>query len=420
MVKPKMTRVGMNAKQLTERLEEKEQELRILHEVAQDISSKLDIHELLARIVDLVMNTIAADSCLIYLYDKQNDELILTASSNAEHNVLGRVKLKLGEGVTGWVAKEKRPVALEREAYKDQRFKTFIALEEDKYEAFLSIPILSKNEIVGVMNIRNKKEHCYPQQQIDLLFTVGRYLGSAMENARVYEEVANKAKQLDLLSEVSRTIVSDYYLKEILQLIVTMTAKVMDSKICSIMLLDEKREELVIAATQSLSQAYVNKPNLKVGQSVSGRVVLDKKPITVLDVRKEKGFMFPEIAKTEGIASLLSVPMMIKDRVIGVINSYTKSEHKFKKEEIDILQTVANQAAVAIENTHLSQEIFAAKEALEARKTIERAKGILMKELGVNEDEAYKKIHKKSMDLRKTMKEIAEAIILTSDLKRKI
>jgi len=149
-------------------------------------------------------------------------------------------------------------------------------------------------------------------------------------------------------------------------------------------------------------------------------VVLEKKPITVLNVTKEPGFVFPDVAKKEGIASLLSVPMLIKDRAIGVINCYTKSEHNFQKEEIDILQAVANQAAVAIENTHLSQEIFAAREALEARKTIERAKGILMRELGVSEDEAYKKIHKKSMDLRKTMKEIAEAIILTSDLKKKL
>ena len=198
-----------------------------------------------------------------------------------------------------------------------------------------------------------------------------------------------------------------------------MTAKVMDSKICSIMLLDEKRNELVIAATQSLSDYYVNKPNLKVGQSISGRVVKEKKPITVLDVTKEPGYTYPDIAKKEGIVSLLSTPMMIKDRVIGVINSYTQREHKFSKEEIDIIQTVANQAAVAIENTRLDQEILAAKEALEARKVIEKAKGILMKELGASEDDAYKKIHKKSMDLRKSMREIAEAIILTSDLKKK-
>ena len=129
--------------------------------------------------------------------------------------------------------------------------------------------------------------------------------------------------------------------------------------------------------------------------------------------------MYPDVARKEGIVSLVSVPMMVKDRAIGVINSYTKTEHTFRQEEIDILQAVANQAAVAIENTHLSEEILAAKEALESRKLVERAKGILMKELAVSEDDAYRKIHKKSMDLRKTMKEIAEAIILAADLRKK-
>lgn len=404
---------------LREKLEQKEQELRILHEVAKDISSNLELKELLSRIVTMIMNLVTADSCLIYLYDRQNDELILTASSKPKEKSIGRVRLKIGEGVTGWAAKEKRPVVLPKEAYKDQRFKTFSSLEEDKYQAFMSIPILSKDEVVGVMNIRNMEAHNYPEHQVNLLFTVSRYLGSAIHNTIIYEEVIRKAKQLDLLSEVSRTIVSDHYLKEILQLIVTMTAKVMDSQICSIMLLDEKRNELFIAATQSLSQEYLSKPNLKVGQSISGRVVLKKRPITVLDVTKESGYMYPDVARNEGIVSLLSVPMMVKDRAIGVINSYTKSEHKFRQEESSILQAVANQAAVAIENTHLSEEILTAKEALESRKVIERAKGILMKELGVSEDEAYKKIHKKSMDLRKTMKEIADAIILSSELRKK-
>ncbi len=409
----------MATKKLIETLEQKEEELRILHEVAKDISGNVELGELLHRIVEMVMNFIITDSCLIYLYDKHNDELILTASSHPQSKALGRIKLKMGEGVTGWVAREKMPVALAKEAYKDPRFKTFTSLDDDKYEAFLSIPILSRDEMIGVMNIRNRKEHTYPDYQVNLIFTVSRYLGSAIKNAIVHEEVVKKAKQLDLLSEISRTIVSDYYLKEILQLIVTMTAKVMDSKICSIMLLDEKKDELVIAATQSLSDYYVNKPNLRVGQSISGKVVKEKRPITVLDVTKEPGFMFPDIAVKEGIVSLLSTPMMIKDRAIGVINSYTQKEHKFTKEEIDIIQTVANQAAVAIENTRLDQEILAAKEALEGRKIIEKAKGILMKELGISEDDAYRKIHKKSMDMRKGMREIAEAIILTFDLKKR-
>lgn len=145
---------------------------------------------------------------------------------------------------------------------------------------------------------------------------------------------------------------------------------------------------------------------------------MEKRPITVLDVRSEPGYMYPEVARREGIVSMLSVPMIIKDRVVGVINSYTPKEHRFTKEEISILQAVANQAAVAIENTRLDQEILDAKEALETRKVVERAKGVLMRELGIPEDEAYKKIHRKSMDLRKSMREVGEAIIMASDIRR--
>lgn len=396
----------------------KDQELFVLHQVAQQISSNQELNELLAKIVDMVIKVTGADSCFVYLYNRSNSLLTLRAASAGHLDIVGGIELKLGEGVTGWAAKEKKPVALSREAYNDPRFKSFTNIAEDKYEALLAIPILAKGKIIGVMNLHHKKEHDYPEEQINLLFTVSKYLGSAIQNAIIYDEVSQKAKQLDLLSEVSRTIVSDYYLKEILQLIVTMTAQVMESKICSMMLLDEKKQELVIVATQSLSQDYVNKANLKVGQSISGRVVIEKRPISVLDVTKEPGYVFPQIARKEGVVSMIGVPMMIKDRVVGVINSYTQKEHKYSKEEIDILQAIANQAAVAIENTRLDQEILSAKEALETRKIVERAKGVLMKELGIGEDEAYKRIHKKSMDLRKSMREVAEAIIVASEIRR--
>jgi len=396
----------------------KDLELTILHQVAQHISGNLELNDLLEQIVKMVIKVAEADSCFIYLYDQQNNQLTLRAANAGQKDIVGEISLRLGEGVTGWAAKEKKPVALSNKAYADPRFRSFTDLAEDKFEAFLAVPILSKNKIIGVMNLHNKKEHEYPEDQINLLFTISKYLGSAIQNAITYEEVNRKAKQLDLLSEVSRTIVSDYYLKEILHLIVTMTAQVMDSKICSIMLLDEKKQELVIAATQSLSQDYVSKPNLKIGQSISGKVVIEKKPISVLDVTKEPGYMFPQVARKEGVISMVGVPMMIKDRVVGVINSYTQKEHQFSEEEIAILQAIANQAAVAIENTRLDQEILSAKEALETRKIVEKAKGVLMKELGIGEDDAHKKIHKKSMDLRKSMREVAEAIIMAAEIRR--
>jgi signal transduction protein with GAF and PtsI domain len=231
--------------------------------------------------------------------------------------------------------------------------------------------------------------------------------------------MVDKKEQFNGLIKISQSIVSEKYLDEILDLIVVITAEMLNSKICSIMLLDEKKESLVIRATQALSENYRKKPNVKVNQSLSGEVLKNKKPLVVYDVRQEEKYMFSELAKKEGLSSMLIAPMVVKNKAVGIINIYTKTLHKFTKEEIDIIQLVANQAAVAIENTKLMEETIKAKEALEARKVIDRAKGILMEMCNISEDAAYKLIHKKSMDSAKPMKDIAEAIILTSELKNK-
>ncbi|MFH1709542.1 MAG: GAF domain-containing protein [bacterium] len=219
-------------------------------------------------------------------------------------------------------------------------------------------------------------------------------------------------KDIETLGKVSSTIVSEMYLEDILKIIVAVTAEVMGSKICSLMLLNEKGDELRLSATQSLSKDYINKPNVKVGQSISGRAVSQKKPITVLNIRKDPHYMFPETAKKEGLYSMLSVPLMVKGKVIGVLNCYTSRRHKFTPREIKLVSAVGNQAAIAILNRKLAEEKDALSVKLEERKVIERAKGILMKKEGFSEDEAYKKLRKQSMDKRMSMKEIAEAVIL--------
>jgi len=174
----------------------------------------------------------------------------------------------------------------------------------------------------------------------------------------------------------------------------------------------------VLRATQSLSKDYLNKHNLKVGESVSGRVVKTKKPIIVENVQEDELYNFPEIAKKEGLFSLLSVPLVYKGKVIGVLNSYKDHVHQFTKEETDLLSSVANQAAVAIQNTSLMSDKKTLEEKLETRKLVEKAKGILMKLLAVDENEAYRLIQKQSMDKRKSMREIANAIIISRELKK--
>jgi len=225
-------------------------------------------------------------------------------------------------------------------------------------------------------------------------------------------------EQIKALSKISKAIASDLYLEDILRLIVTVTAEVMGSNICSLMLIDEKKNELVIRATQSISEEYNKKPPLKIGEGIAGRVAKLNKPIVVKDVTKDKEYKYQDIARKEGLCSLLSVPLTVKGKVIGVINCYTSTPHNFTETEINLLSSIANQAAVAIENTELMVKTRVIQEELEARKRIERAKGILMREEALTEEEAYLKLQRYSMDHRKTMCEVAEAIILAADMKK--
>lgn len=227
------------------------------------------------------------------------------------------------------------------------------------------------------------------------------------------------AKQLEAISKVSRTITSNLYLEDILKLIVTVTAEITDSKICSLMLLDEKTGELVLKATQSMSEVYNKKSPLKLGEGIAGKAAAENKPAAVYDLSKEPEYKYKAIAAKEGLRSLLSVPLVVKGRVIGVLNNYTSYPHKFTKSETDILTTVANQAAIVIENAELMVKTKVVQEELETRKVVERAKGILMREQGLSEEEAFRKIQKQSMDLRKSMREIAEAIILIENMKKR-
>jgi signal transduction protein with GAF and PtsI domain len=225
-------------------------------------------------------------------------------------------------------------------------------------------------------------------------------------------------EQVRALSKISKAITSDLYLEDILRLIVTVTAELLGSNICSLMLIDEKTKELVVRATQSISEEYNKKPPLKMGEGIAGKVAKENRPIVVKDVTKEKEYKHKDIAKKEGLRSLLCVPLSVRGRVIGVINCYTSKPHDFTETEIDTLTTIANEAAVAIENAELLLKSKGFQEELEVRKRLERAKGILMRDEGLTEEEAYLKIRKYSMDNRKTMREVAEAIILASDMKK--
>jgi len=229
---------------------------------------------------------------------------------------------------------------------------------------------------------------------------------------------SSEKEYLSTLTKISKAITSDLYHEDILKLIVNLTAEVMKAKICSLWLLDAETEELRIRATQAMSQGYLKERALKVNEGIVGLVARKKKPIAIPDVLEDKRYKEKQLAKKEGLVSMLSVPMLVKDKLIGVVNVYTIKSYKFTKSDINLLSTVANQAAVAIENTELIVKTKVIQEELESRKKVEKAKGILMREQNLSEDKAYELIRKSSMDKRVSMKELAEAIILSFEIRK--
>jgi len=400
----------------------KSQEVRVLRRIVEITNSALDLDFVLKEIVGIVSEFTGADSVFIYLFDEFKENLILKASKTPHKKDLGHIILKKGEGLTGWVAQEKKPVFIKKHAFKDDRFKAFTTLPEDKFEAFLGVPIMYENKIIGVINTQHKKPHTYTQTIVNLIAMIAKQVAGVIEQARLYLDTKLKALQFDCFMRVGESITSEKYLDEILESIAEISAEMLNSKICSIMLLDAKEDSLIMKAAKgfgksgAFSHHYREKPPVKVNNSLSGEVILSKKPRAVLDVTKESKYFYRKLAVQTGLSSLLLVPMIVKDSAIGIVNVYTKTFHEFSKEEITALQIIANQAAVTIENTRLTQEGEKAKEALQTRKLVERAKGLLMKAQLMSEDDAYKLIRKKSMDSCRTMKEIAEAVILTSDL----
>ncbi len=220
---------------------------------------------------------------------------------------------------------------------------------------------------------------------------------------------------IEALTLISEAISSDQFIEDVLRLIVIVTAEVMNAKVCSLWLLDEKTQTLTIRATQSIDRDYLKKRALNVGEGVVGHVVKENKPYVSTDLLNDPWFKEKELARSMGLQSILSVPMSVGDRVVGVVNCMTTEAHHFTETEEKLLMTVANQAAVAIYNTELMVKTQVIKEELESRKLVERAKDVLMAKRKLNGEEAFRWIQKRAMASRKSMREVAEAILLAEE-----
>ena len=221
------------------------------------------------------------------------------------------------------------------------------------------------------------------------------------------------------LMDISSAINSDLYLGDILRLIVMVTAKVTGVELCSLWLIEEtdKGKKIRLKATQTIEPLYLKDRELDIDEGVVGHVASSKQPLIVPDVLAEPLFKEKAMAQKLGLKSMVSVPLLLKDQqVIGVLNCFTSEPHPFSDMEVNLITTVANQAALAIHNSELLIKTKVIQEELEIRKMVDRAKEVLSRRTGMSGEESYQWLRKKSMDTRKSMRRIAEAVLLSEEI----
>jgi len=189
-------------KELESRLEGTEHQLRLVQRISRFMAREVNLADALQGVVGLVVEFMQCDSCLLYLL--QDNELVLCASNNPQPDTIGTVRLKLGEGLTGWVARERRLLSISREAYLDPRFKLFTDLPEDTYDAFLSAPVIVRSRITGVINVQHRDPHFYTGDEMELLTTIGEQVGSLVALSLVDTAMLQTSAVLDQVMALVR------------------------------------------------------------------------------------------------------------------------------------------------------------------------------------------------------------------------
>ena len=177
-------------------------DIDVLHEIGSRIAAADPLHTVLNRVVQFVSSMVACDS--VFLYVLEGEDLVLRASKRPHADVVDRLTLRVGEGITGWVAEHRQPVAVGRHAFEDPRFQTFNELPEDRYEAFLSVPVLSRGKLVGVINVQHSEPHEHSRRETQLISMLGFFVGAEIEMARLEIENVQLNERLETRKIVER------------------------------------------------------------------------------------------------------------------------------------------------------------------------------------------------------------------------
>ena len=348
--------------------------LRVLYQVSNVIHSTLDPQEALQLILGEAVRLMRASSGSVALVNPHTGFLEIHATKGLPETA-GAFRLRIGEGITGWVARAGKPARV-GDVKRDARY---VALRRET-QSELAVPLEVNGETRGVLNVDSSHKNAFTADDEILLQELAIQAAKVIHNTWLYEQIRLKARLSETLVSVSQTINSTLNLSDALKVITREARALMNAKMCSLMLLDESKQWLDLRASHGAGEGYINKPRLSAEESLLGVVVRRKKPLQVENVQTSGRYQNVETARSEGLISLLSVPLLFSGESVGTLSVYTGQLYVFSNEEVRILSAFAELSAIAIEKAQLYERIVDVEEQLRQNEKLS-ALGLLAAEV---------------------------------------
>ncbi|TAK98605.1 MAG: GAF domain-containing protein [Verrucomicrobia bacterium] len=356
------------------KLKARYERLNLLQQVGTVIHSTLDPQEALQLIVREAVRVMNASSGSAVLLNPNTGFLEIHASQGLPAPALN-LKLRLGEGLTGWVARTGKPARV-GDVRSDRRY----VMLRPEVRSELAVPLEVRGEVRGVLNVDSERSDAFDDDDQELLEALATQAARVIHNTWLYEQLRLQAGQFESLAAVSRTINSTLSLDEALDTITREACRLMRAKMCSLMLLDETRAWLDLRACSGAGEAYLRNPRLRVDESLLGTVVRRRKPVKLENIQSSGRYQRVDVARAEGLVSLLSVPLMFTGEVIGTLSVYTAQTYSFSNDEVRVLSAFAELSAIAIEKARLYERVVDVEEQLRQNEKLS-ALGLLAAEV---------------------------------------
>jgi len=348
--------------------------LRVLAQVSRVINSALEPEQVLNLALAEAVRVMRATSGSVVLINPHTQllEIEVAIGLSAKARAL---QLPIGRGVTGWVAKTGKPLRVPDVAAEARYVSVRRGVRSE-----LAVPLRVEDQLIGVLNVDSARRNAFRAADEELLAALANHAAQIIHHSWLYAAVAAKARQLETSFGIAQSILASLDVQTILQGVVRDGCRLMDSKVCSLMLLNAAGDRLELCACHGAGRGYTQRPPLSVADSLIGVVVRRCKAIQIHNVQEHEQYRYTELARQEGLVSLLSVPMIAGDRVIGALNVYSARLYRYSNQDIQILAGLANLAAIAIENARLHQKVVAVEEQLRQNERLS-ALGLLAAEV---------------------------------------